>query len=70
MPGKLLNLLEAARSLGQIQRSHFSSVMITPGTLCYIARFVIRIYMPVPVDPEMTVTFHAIDHVSRYRARA
>lgn len=39
--------------------------MITPGTLCYVARFVIHIYLPAPVDPDLpeSVTFHAINHV-------
>ena len=44
-------LLNAARSLSQIERSHLSSVIITPGTLCYVSRFVIHIYVPAPVDP-------------------
>ena len=65
MSGKLPNLLNAARSLGEVERSHLSSIVITPGTLCYVARFVIHIYLPAPVDPDLpeSVTFHAINHV-------
>ena len=60
-----MKLVDAARELDPIERSHFSSIMITAADGGYRARFVIHISMPHAESPKLPkgVSVSGIEHL-------